>query len=58
MEALEHIRNDYPNIKVIMCTAITDKDVVDSAIALGASGYVSKPFLPETIAASINRLPK
>lgn len=56
MEALEHIRSNYPNIKVIMCTAVTGKDVVDSAIALGASGYVPKPFLPETIVASINRL--
>jgi two-component system chemotaxis response regulator CheY len=56
METLEHIRNYYPNIKVIMCTAVTDKDVVDSAIALGASGYVPKPFLPETIVASISRL--
>ena len=56
MEALEHIRDNYPNIKVIMCTAVTDKDVVDSAIALGASGYVPKPFLPETIVACLSRL--
>lgn len=56
IEALDHIRREYPNIKVIMCTAVTDKDVVDSAIALGASGYVPKPFLPEAIVASLNRL--
>lgn len=56
IEALEHIRGNYPNIKVIMCTAVTDKGVIDSAIELGASGYVPKPFLPETIVESINRL--
>lgn len=54
IEALEHVRNDYPNINVFMCTAVTDKDIVDSALALGASGYVTKPFLPETIIASLS----
>lgn len=41
-----------------MCTAVTDKDVVDSAKALGASGYVPKSFLPDTILTSISRLCK
>lgn len=58
IEALEHVRNDYPNINVIMCTAVTDKNVVDSAMALGAYGYVSKPFLPETITAWLSRISK
>lgn len=56
IEALGHVRNDYPNIKVIMCTAITDKDVFDSALALGAAGFVPKPFLPETIIATLRRI--
>lgn len=56
MEALECIRNDYPNIKVLMCSAVTDREVIDSALALGASGYVTKPFFPEVFIAYIDRI--
>lgn len=58
MEALENVRNDYPNINVIMCTAVNDKDVIDSAMTLGAVGFVTKPFLPEAIIASLGRISK
>lgn len=54
--ALENVMKDYPNIKVIMCSAVTDKAVIDSAIALGASGYITKPFLPDAIITSIGMI--
>jgi two-component system chemotaxis response regulator CheY len=53
MTALERVTKDYPNIKVIMCSAVTDKSVIDSAAALGAFGYITKPFLPDAIIKSI-----
>jgi two-component system chemotaxis response regulator CheY len=53
IEALEYVIKDYPNIRVIMCSAVTDKSVIDSAIALGASGYITKPFLPDAIIKNI-----
>jgi len=53
--ALRHIKNDYPKIRVIMCSATTDQQVIDSAIELGADGYITKPFLPEAIVYSIGR---
>lgn len=56
METLEHVMKEYPNSKVIMCSAVTDKEVIDSAIALGASGYITKPFLPDAIIASIGMI--
>lgn len=52
--ALEYIIKDYPKINVIMCSAVTDKSVIDSAMALGASGYITKPFLPDAIIKSIS----
>ena len=54
--ALENVMKDHPNIKVIMCSAVTDKAVIDSAIALGASGYIKKPFLPDAIIKSIGMI--
>lgn len=56
MMALQNIMKDYPNIKVIMCSAEADKEVIDSAIALGASGYITKPFLPDKIIANISMI--
>lgn len=56
MAALEYIKRDYPNIKVIMCSAVTDKAVIDSAIVLGASGYITKPFMPEAIITSLRMI--
>lgn len=54
MTALEYVIKDYPKINVIMCSAVTDKSVIDSAMALGASGYITKPFLPDAIIKSIS----
>jgi two-component system chemotaxis response regulator CheY len=49
MTAMNHIVKDYSGIKVIMCSAVTDKSIIDSAMASGAAAYVTKPFLPEAI---------
>lgn len=56
MEALKLIKRDYPDIKVIMCSAVNDKEVMDKVIDLGACGYVVKPFIPETIIGWIGRV--
>lgn len=56
MDALEYVKKDYPNIKVIMCSVVTDNAVIDSAIALGASGYITKPFLPDAIIKSLGMI--
>lgn len=54
MTALEHVKKDYPDIKIIMCSAVTDKAIIDSAIALGVTGFITKPFLPDAVISSIN----
>ena len=56
LTVLEYVMKNYLNIKVIMCSAVTDKEIIDSAIALGASGYITKPFLPDAIIASIGMI--
>ena len=54
MTALENVVKDYPSIKVIMCSAASDKEVIESAIKLGAQEYITKPFLPDKIIEKIN----
>ena len=43
MEVLPKLVHRYPNVSVIMLTAVTDVDKVGQAIALGAYDYVTKP---------------
>jgi two-component system chemotaxis response regulator CheY len=49
MTALENVVKDYPSTKVIMCSGVTGKEVIDSAMKLGAQAYITKPFMPERI---------
>ena len=56
MAALEYIKREYQNVKVIMCSAVTDKTIIDSTIVLGASGYITKPFMPAAIIASLGMI--
>ena len=45
--ALEQIKQDNPNAKVIMVTAAGQKDKIVKAVKLGASEFVSKPYEPK-----------
>ena len=56
MEALTHIKTEYPSVKVIMCSADNSQKTVDQALELGACGYVVKPFMPEAILGCISRI--
>jgi len=50
MELLRKIRGRLDSCaesKVIMISAVTDKDLIDTAIAAGADDYITKPFSPE-----------
>lgn len=56
LSTLYCVSKDYPGIKVIMCSAVTDKAVIDKAIAAGAATYITKPFLPEAVLAGIRMI--
>lgn len=49
LTALKEIRKEYPDLKVIIVSADSSSKTKDTAIALGAIGYITKPFLPEHI---------
>ncbi|MBR1692523.1 MAG: response regulator [Lachnospiraceae bacterium] len=57
--ALEAIKQDNPNARVIMVTAAGQKDKIVKAVKLGASEFVSKPYEPklflDTIEAVMNK---
>jgi len=56
LSALKAITQEYPEVKVIMVTALGHEDKQKEAQRLGASGYIRKPFKQEEITEEINRV--
>ncbi len=56
IETLRQIRQKDSKAKVVMVTGISDINTVKEAIALGAFGYVVKPFVPEKIISLLKKL--
>lgn len=44
IEVLQELRSGYPDIAVIIATAVADVDVAIKALTEGAYGYLNKPF--------------
>src|ERR1019366_8951178 len=58
LEALRHIRRDYPRTRVIMFSTLTDRgaDVTLSVLTLGADDYVTKASNEGSLDQSMARL--
>ena len=55
-EALKQIMEYDPNAKVIMISSISQDIIIKSAIEIGASNYIVKPFSQEQITTAVKRL--
>ncbi|MBS1210239.1 MAG: Response regulator receiver [Proteobacteria bacterium] len=53
IEVLSQIKNEMPDVRVLMVTGSTDRDTVQAAIQGGASGYLVKPFNSAKVIASV-----
>jgi CheY-like chemotaxis protein/glycine cleavage system H lipoate-binding protein len=53
---LEALRREKPNVPVVLMTGYPSIPNATSAIRLGASDYVTKPFTPEEISQAVHRL--
>lgn len=58
LELLGRLREHpvYKSVPVIVMTAKTEHDDVVAALAYGASGYMTKPFKPETLVDSVQAI--
>jgi DNA-binding NtrC family response regulator len=58
MTVLAKIREEHPDIAVIMITGLIDREVAQQSIRLGAFDYIVKPLdvalLPDVIAAALS----
>ncbi len=56
LQALRQIRELDPNAKVVMCTAMGQKNLVVEAIQAGAKDFIVKPFQSERVVEAVGKL--
>lgn len=56
IEFLQQLRNDKPDVPVILMTGFPSVPNAASAVRLKASDYVTKPFTPEEITQAVRKL--
>jgi two-component system chemotaxis response regulator CheY len=56
LAALKQIKHQFPDAKVLMCTALGTSENLKSALVLGAADFVVKPFLKERLVLAIERI--
>jgi DNA-binding NtrC family response regulator len=54
LDLLKHIKQDYPDIAVLMITGIDQPTVASEAFELGAVGYLVKPFQDNELIISVS----
>lgn len=52
-ELLREIRSRYPDVAVVMITAVADVEIAVSCLAIGAADYVIKPYQLEDVRARV-----
>lgn len=55
LEMLRRIRGRWPDIAVVMITAVADVEVAVSCLAIGAMDYLTKPFHLEEVRARVSQ---
>lgn len=56
LEAVKEIKAEFPNAKVIMCSAMGQQKMVVEAIEAGAKDFIVKPFDENRVIDAINRV--
>jgi len=56
LQALGDIMQQYPQARVIMCSALGQENKVREALMLGAKDYLVKPVTPERLTETIRRV--
>ncbi|MDQ0298724.1 two-component system chemotaxis response regulator CheY [Salibacterium salarium] len=54
--ALKEIQSNYPDAKIIMCSAMGQQSMVIDAIQAGAKDFIVKPFQADRVMDAINKV--
>jgi DNA-binding NarL/FixJ family response regulator len=53
---LREIRKIQPDAMIIICSAMSQRDLISEAIDAGANGYIMKPFEPDRVKQAISQI--
>lgn len=56
VEAMKEIRREFPDAKIIMCSAMGQQKLVVEAIEAGAKDFIVKPFNESGVLEAIKRI--
>ena len=56
LHALENILSEHPTAKIVIVSAVGQKQIVFQALSKGAKDFIVKPFEPDRVLKAINRL--
>ena len=56
IETLKWIRENYPDINVIMLSAAGQQEIVEESLNLGAKGFITKPMDLKLLLSKINNI--
>ncbi|SHJ51509.1 two-component system, chemotaxis family, response regulator CheY [Malonomonas rubra DSM 5091] len=56
LDAMQKILSDYPEAKVVMCSALGQESMVMEAIKAGAKDFIVKPFQDEQVIDVVDRV--
>jgi two-component system, chemotaxis family, chemotaxis protein CheY len=56
IEAVREIVKEYPDAKILMCSAMGQQSLVVEAIQAGARDFVVKPFQPSRVLEAVQRV--
>ena len=56
VEALERIKEIDPNAKIIICSAMAQKDYIARSIELGVEDFIVKPFQPDRVLEAVKKV--
>ena len=54
--ATRSIKQQHPSARIVMCSALGQKDTILEAIRAGAEGFVVKPFEPGSVLGAIKSI--
>lgn len=56
LTALQEIRQNSPDARVVMCSAMGQENMVIEAVKLGALDFIVKPFKPERLLQTVKNV--
>ena len=54
MDFIAYVLKEYPETAVIMLTGVDDPEIAESALEIGAYGYIIKPFKPTELIINVS----